>query len=210
MLPTISNSTPLEPPVHGDDSGGVESARMQSRFKHLLIVLAVVALIAQTAHAVDVEVDFDPRVDFSRYRTLGWLEGSPAEDTELEMRIHAAIERELIPLGLREVRQDPELLIVTHAAMDSTRTIDVTQFEYWTDYKGWRKPLAVTADSWDSSPGVLIVDLLDAAEKRLIWRGVATGNVAKTSQRRGEKLDRTMAELFKGFPPKFKPGNADR
>ena len=96
------------------------------------------------------------------------------------------------------------MLIITHASMDQGRDIDVSRFDYWTDYQGWKRPMAVTDESWSLEMGVLVVDLLDAASGRLIWRGIATGNVAKKPEKRGEKLDNTMAKLFKGFPPKYK------
>ncbi len=169
-------------------------------------LIAGVLLSVGTAVAVEVKIDFDPGVDFSGFRTIGWLEGSPAEDEELERRIHAAIERELVPLGIHEVREDPDLFIVTHASMDMEKEIDVTKFDYWLEYQGWKRPMAVTEDSWSTGMGVLIVDLLDAGTGRLVWRGVATGNVAKNPEKRGEKLDATMSKMFKGFPPKYKPG----
>ena len=149
-------------------------------------------------------IDFDPTVDFARFKSIGWLEGTPAEDEELERKIHASIERELVPLGIREVRESPDLLIVTHASMDRSKEIDVTKFGYWLEYQGWKRPMAVSEESWSSHMGVLVVDLLDAVSGRLIWRGIATGNVAKKPERRGEKLDATMTKMFKGFPPKYK------
>jgi hypothetical protein len=82
--------------------------------------------------------------------------------------------------------------------------IDVTKFDYWIEYQGWRRPMAVAEETWDSTMGVLVVDLLDATSRRLVWRAIATGNVAKKPERRGEKLDATMAKMFKGFPPKYK------
>jgi len=167
-----------------------------------LLVLAAALLMANPASGVEVSVDFDPAVDFSKFRTIGWLEGTAAEDEELERKIHASIERELVPLGLKEVREEPDLLIVTHAAMDLEKKIDVSQFDYWLEYQGWKRPMAVSQETWGANMGLLIVDLLDASTQKLIWRGIATGNVAKKPEKRGEKLDATMAKLFKRFPPK--------
>jgi len=166
----------------------------------LFLMMAVFAVGGATA--VEVKVDFDPTVDFSMLKTISWLEGTPAEDEELERKIHASIERELIPLGLKEVRVEPDLLIVTHAAMDLEKEIRVSDFDYWLDYGGWKRPMAATQDTWQAGLGVLVVDILEASEMRLIWRGIATGNVAKNPEKRGKKLDATMAKMFKGFPPK--------
>jgi hypothetical protein len=175
--------------------------------RRYLVMAAMVVLTlstASTAHGVDVKVDYDPTVDFSLFKTISWREGTPAEDPELENRIHAAIERELIPLGLREVREDPDLYIVTHAAMDAEALIEIAEHDYWLGYEGWKKPVAVSQESWNAEMGLLLVDLVDASRNQLIWRGLATGNVAKTAEKRERKLDKTMAQLFKGFPPKLK------
>jgi hypothetical protein len=175
---------------------------MKRRNRFGVAMLVGGLLVATIGNAVEVNVDFDPAIDFSEFKTIGWLAGTPADDEELERKIHASIERELIPLGYREVREDPDLLIVTHASMDMLKEIDVTAFEYWLEYQGWKRPMAVAEETWESGMGVLVVDLLDAASKKLIWRGVATGNVAKNPEKRGEKLDATMAKMFKKFPPK--------
>ena len=176
-----------------------------SKSTHSVLWILVLGLVSATmAGGVEVRVDFDPAVDFSGFETFGGLVGTPAEDELLERRIHAAIERELVPRGFKEVRDDPDLLIVTHAAMDVEKVIDITQFDYWREYQGWKKPMAVSEETWGANMGVLVVDLLEATEQRVIWRAVATGNVAKKPERRGEKLDTTMTKMFKGFPPKFK------
>lgn len=168
----------------------------------VLRLIAMTVLLASSAAAVEVKVDFDPTVDFSQFKTLSWMEGTPAEDELLERKIHASIERELIPLGYKEAREDPDLLIVTHAAMDLEKEIKVSDFDYWLEYGGWKRPMATSQETWQAGLGVLVVDILEAQEKRLIWRGVATGNVAKNPEKRGKKLDETMARMFKKFPPK--------
>ena len=177
---------------------------MSKRNASLIVVANVGLLMATIAYGVDVKVDFDPTVDFSKFKTISWMEGTPVEDPEIEARIHAAIERELIPLGLKEVREDPDIFLVTHASLDAEVLIEAAKHDYWVGYKGWKKPIAVSDESWTAETGMLIVDLVDASSNALIWRGIATGNVAKTDEKRDRKLDKTMAQLFGDFPPKFK------
>ena len=65
----------------------------------IVVITAMVVGALSTAsmsHGVDVKVDYDPTVDFSLFKTISWREGTPAEDPEVENRIHAAIERELV------------------------------------------------------------------------------------------------------------------
>lgn len=182
----------------------VESPSMLERWTLSIVVLAIGLLQGTVVHGVDVKVDFDPSVDFSTRKTFSWMDGTPVEDPEIEARIHAAIERELIPLGLKEVRENPDVFLVTHASLDAEVLIEAAKHDYWVGYKGWKKPIAVSEESWTAETGMLIVDLVDASSNTLIWRGIATGNTAKTDEKRDRKLDKTMAQLFGGFPPKYK------
>ena len=75
----------------------------------------------------------------------------------IERKVHAAIERELIPNGFKEVREEPDLLLITHAAIDNERTIEIAAFEYWTLYQGWKRPLLVAEESYEAFKGMLIV-----------------------------------------------------
>ena len=177
---------------------------MLARTTVLIATVMIGLLTATVSLGVDVKVDFDPTVDFSNRKTFSWMEGTPVEDPEIEARIHAAIERELIPLGMKEVREDPDVFLVTHASLDAETLIEVTNHDYWVGYRGWKRPIAVSEESWTAETGMLIVDLVDASSNTLIWRGIATGNVAKTDEKRDRKLDKTMAQLFGNFPPKYK------
>ena len=170
-----------------------------------IVLLLAAGGLAGAAGAVEVRVDYDPTVDLSAYVSYGWLEGTPAQDPVLERTVRARIERELVPNGFKEVRENPDLLLLTHTSLDAGRSIDIEAFEYWTDYRGWKRPLAVSEESYETLMGMLIVDMLDGQTGELVWRGVATGAVAKKIEKRGEKLDQVMAKMFRGFPPKYRP-----
>lgn len=173
------------------------------------LVLSAACLTATAIYAVEVKVDFDASVDFSGFSTFSFMDGTLAEDLEVEARIHAAIERELIPLGLREVREQPDVIIVTHASLEPDKWVETVDFDYWLGYEGFKKPIEAAVETWGGEAGMLLVDILEASTERLLWRGLATGNVAKTSEKRDRKLDKTMAQLFRDFPPKFKGKGGD-
>lgn len=167
------------------------------------VLVIVGALVSVPTRAVEVIVDFDPAVDFSELRTLGWMEGTPAEDPEVERRIRVAVERELVGAGFKEAREDPDILVITHASIESEDLIDLQDYDYWQSFKGGRKK-AVTAEVWGSETGTILVDILDPESKKLIWRGVATGVVGKKPEKRDFKINQVVANMFKGFPPKWK------
>jgi hypothetical protein len=69
-------------------------------------------------------------------------------------------------------------------------------------YYGWGAPSSV--DVYQYKEGTLIVDVVDAKTKQLVWRGFATGTVdpdAKPEQRE-RKLNDAIAQMMAQFPPK--------
>jgi hypothetical protein len=122
----------------------------------------------------------------------------------VERRIRVAVERELVGAGLKEERGDPDILVTTHASIDSEALIDIHGYDYWQSFQGKRKE-TVTDETWSSATGTILVDILDPETENLIWRGVATGLVGKKPEKRDFKINQAIAKMFKGFPPKWKP-----
>jgi len=179
---------------------------LQSASASMFVLLG--ALVSGPARGIDVIVDFDPEVNFSEFRTLGWMEGTPAEDPEVERWIRVAVERELVGVGFKEAREEPDILVVTHASIESERLIDIQDYDYWQSFEGGNKE-TVAEEVWGSETGTILVDILDSESKKLIWRGVAKGIIAKKPEKRDHKINQVMARMFKGFPPKWKVEKSD-
>lgn len=182
--------------------------RLRLRYASASILVLFGVFVSAPARGIDVIVDFDPAVNFSEFRTLGWMPGTPAEDPEVERRIRVAVERELVGAGFKEARENPDILVITHASIESENLIDIQDYDYWQSFKGRRKE-TVAEEAWGSETGTILVDILDPESKRLIWRGVAMGVVAKNPEKRDLKINQVMGKMFKGFPPKWKAEESD-
>jgi hypothetical protein len=131
-------------------------------------------------------------VDLSRYKTWSWQAGVPVPPEPVpDMRIREALTRELAARGLSKVESDATLLVSYHAAR-STR-IDIL-------------PL----DSGSAAPptgiryvetGSLVIDLLDAASGKVVWRGHAAGVLRYGPKEVTAQIDTAVAELLARFPP---------
>ncbi len=144
-------------------------------------------------------VDFDPSVDFSLYRTYSWKMGTPARSSEAQKRIEAAVNRELQERGLEQIAQKAQLLVVTHALVEKhtmEQLNDPAYFGYWS---------GVRAAPYDFGAGTLVVDLVDAAKEKVIWRGVASSTVSGSLDRMAKKIDKMVRKLFRDFPPDSNP-----
>lgn len=170
-----------------------------NRVPPLLVVLLVVA--ASLGHA-KVVVDRDTEVDFSRYITFSWRQGTEASDPLVQKRILVAIERELVVKGYREVRENADLHIVTHISLESETRIDVSKHGYADGYRRWGRMVVADGDEQRFAAGTLVVDLVDSASGALVWRGTASGVATKKPQKSERMISDAVAKLFKKYPPK--------
>jgi hypothetical protein len=137
-------------------------------------------------------VEYDHGVDFSRYKTWSWQPGVPVPPEPVpDRRIRAALARELSARGLSSVDSDATLLVRYHAAR-STR-IELLPLD-----SGSKEP--PTGIRY-AETGSLVVELLDAASGRVVWRGHAAGVLRYGPKEVTALIDAAVAELLAGFPP---------
>jgi len=176
---------------------------MSRRWTHL--VAGPVLLAAVAAAVAGVNVSFNQKVDFSRFKTYAWKKGTEAPNLLTEKRIHTAVEEQLNARGLTRVEESPDIYVITHTAGSSSARLDVNGFGYagygWTGQQ-YFVPGMVTAR--ENFRGTMIVDLLDGSGKELIWRGSAEENLGIDSnpEKVGKKVFKLVKEMFKDFPPR--------
>ena len=169
--------------------------------KTLRTFILLLGLSLATVALAGVSVDYDKSVDFSRYGTYAWLEGTPAQNPLVQKRIVAAIEREIEAKGLAKATDEPDLLLATHAAATSERRIDVDDYDYYRRGPGWG---TTTMSVRDIAVGTLMVDLIDADSKDLVWRSIATQTISGNldADKIDKRINKMTAKMFKKFPPK--------
>ena len=170
------------------------------KFRALLILLVAAAAACTTLKTTS---DYDPSTDFSRYRTWGWHEGSSIKDSIWSKRIQAALESELSKRGLTRDEANPDLRVAVHVRL-SKETQVTTTGGYGYGYR-WRGGVS-TAKVEQIPVGSLIVDLADAKQKELVWRGMATDtlNPEKSPEEKEKALREALAKMFENYPPRHK------
>ena len=158
-------------------------------------------------------VDFDPRIDFSKFKTFAYLGGvenlvSIQMNPDLiNIRFHHMVVRELEKKGLHEVNpgQNPDL-IVRYWANPETQ-VDVSVMGNWGPYgpyigNDWASAYnAVTASSHHL--GMLILDLIDPKAKALVWRSYLVRKMSDPDKD-PKKAEDEFTDSFKSFPPSEK------
>lgn len=186
-------------------------------------ILATVALAmcgAGRLSAQEIKTYKDEKADFRVLRTYAWLPPVPVvtnvapgavtnptlSQEALGPAIVAAVDRELRSRGL--VQAAPEAADV-HVAYFAALTVGFNQSylgEHYGYITGWGSPipagLAPSTSSTVYERGTVMIDIVDRAKKRAIWRGSVITRIHQehTLEKRVERIDDAAAKLFRRFP----------
>jgi hypothetical protein len=159
--------------------------------------LCLLLIVAGSALAQKVSVDFDQSADFSKYKTFAWIKGTPAQNPLVHQRIVAGIEAQLTGKGLRKAESNPDIVIAYHAATDTQVSINTLGGG---PFGGWRWGTGTA--TVDKVPvGQLMVDIGDASARKFVWRGTASGTISSKPEKNEKALNAALTKMFQNFPP---------
>lgn len=172
--------------------------------------LLAVIFLAGCAGGPTVRVDQDTAANLSQYRTFGFYDrletDKPRYSTLTTARLKDATIREMERLGYRHDESKPDLLVNFSANVsdrqDVTKTPASVRGVYGyrpAAYRAW-SGYAYDIDVREYKAGTLIIDLIDARQKRLVWRGIAEGELNKKDQKDpAATIDRAVTGIFSKF-----------
>ena len=173
-----------------------------------LIGFGCCVLLLASCSSVSTDYDFDDQVDFSMYRSYQWVP-SDSESTPnsveysqlIDRRIRAAVEQNLAAEGLTPASTAPNLLVAYSTRTDrKTEVLDNGYYGY--GYRGWRGSYwrPSTMQVYQYEEGTLVIDLIDAQKKQLVWRGKAVGIVGDYADSEN-RINEAVKKLFQHYPP---------
>ena len=159
-------------------------------------------LIAFSAFAQKITVEFDQAADFTKYKTFAIRAGqlnspNPALNSELvKKQIENDITSDLTAKGLTQVTTGASDLNVRYT-LGTRRNVETEA--YPAGWRGWgtrivRVPYA---------QGTLVIDLRDPTTRSLVWRAIATDEKSDATKLQG-KLDDMVRKSIDKYPPKRK------
>jgi Domain of unknown function (DUF4136) len=109
--------------------------------------------------------------------------------TLFDRRLRSAVDDQLAANGFRKADADgePDLLLVYQAGVQER--VDVQRWGY-------------AGRQWDARQyheGGLVIDLVDAKDMSLVWRGTATAEVS-SPDRSGDRIAEVVKKMFADFP----------
>jgi hypothetical protein len=175
------------------------------------LLLPLLLLSALACATVRVSSDHDPTANFAAYRSYAWIPDPPARtghprlDSELvQDRVRRGIDRTLAAKGFARDDESPDFLVTYHLAVD--RKLDVYTMDHvYYGYYGYRVLVPETiVDEYDE--GSLIIDVVDAREEKVVWRGVGSRRLQDATGPQDpvkleERTFKAVDEVLESFPP---------
>ena len=171
----------------------------------MLLLLAVAAAWAQK-----VETGYDKSADFNKYKTFAFVPRvTPAANPAIAAIIDGNVEYELNQKGLRKVNSNPDLLVKVYGGPGEVQSSVAAADPNHNATGGYPMPgTTMWAGSLPATPnpqvmrGSITVDLVDASQKHIVWRGTAKGKMDYDKRSKMlDKASKAVEEMFKKYPP---------
>ena len=130
----------------------------------------------------------------------------------MHSRLKNAIEYQLTTGGLIEDTESPDLYVTYHGEEEEKVVVDTQTWGYGYS-RGWHRDPYWGTGFGDTTTtvrtynvGTLIIDIWDAKEKRLIWRGSATKTIPSKPEKQAKLIDAAVAKLAREWEKKYNRG----
>ncbi|MEM8955678.1 MAG: DUF4136 domain-containing protein [Verrucomicrobiota bacterium] len=187
----------------------------------LTFSLFAASLLISACSTITVRSDFDPKANFSALRTYAWMPlppnntGDPRVDNPLvEKRIMDAIDSQLAAKGFQKTSSGSADFLVGYAvAVNREMRAHVIDNYYAYPYPYYRAGRYgypwITAYPqpqvrvYEYDQGTLVIDILNAKDKGLIFRGSAQAALREnpTPTQSSQRINEAVSKILAKFPP---------
>lgn len=174
----------------------------------LLTVLIVLCLLAGCS-SKSVVFDFSETADFTQFRTFQYAPTNTTFESTNPLahgRIVAAINREMRAAGLTEVDNDPDVFVSYYGGISEETHLTTTHMGYstWSSHHWHSRGGMVTSTTTATTltTGTLIIDIWDARQDVLVWRGEVSDSLTSDPGRNADIINRAIASVLANFPPR--------
>lgn len=182
----------------------------------MLCLLATAALFQACASKPDIRSDYDHSADFGKFRTFNFVE-RPSTDkmgysSLVTQALKTSITNQMQQRGYQLDSAQPDLLINFSGKLQDKQEIQSSPSAgpYYGYRGGWYGAWPGYANdvyTVNYTMGTVNVDLIDARSMRMVWEGVAVGEVTKKHRENREAaIDKAIGGIFAKFP--FQAGTA--
>jgi hypothetical protein len=179
---------------------------------YMVLAMLGVALMAGCS-SYDIKHDYDMDSNFNAFKTYQWIprtmtnasgsaQTAVENNTLLDQRIKRAVDTQMTAKGFTATGENPDVLVVYHVGLADK--VDVQDWGYTYAGSYWGGGMGRNVDVYQYTEGTLIVDLVSADSKKLVWRGSATGVVEPNNspEKMEQRVNDVVARIFDNYPPK--------
>jgi hypothetical protein len=184
------------------------------RMRARQITLGIGLILAAGCAGQQVSTDYTPATSFSQFRTFALVAPpDPAAQQLLDQRVRNAVQAQLDAKGLTAADRQSADLFVGYGMVDKTHKEVYTYRDGWGWGGGWgwrywrwgvAWPMNVQRRVETYTDGTVVVNLIDAKTKQVVWEGEVDDvvNLPVTNPVRAtQHIDAAVAQLFTKYPP---------
>jgi hypothetical protein len=186
------------------------------------MIIALLVMGVAVSAGVKTRASFDKEYDFTKPKTFGWHPDGAGEVKMLQLSgddpvkllerfdpvFKDAIATELTRRGLVLATDGKPDIVVHYYVLIGPNSESQFRGQFVGAVPPWGLPdFAMTTTSFKVfEQGTVVLDLMDATRKEIVWRGVAEAEInrEKSPAERDKRIRDGIAELLKKFPPKGK------
>jgi hypothetical protein len=189
------------------------------KLKFGIIAILMVTILAGCG-GVKVVADMDKTADFASFKTYeyyGWADNSDKILNQIDKeRIEKAFGMELSDRGMMFVQSGGDLIVTLHIVTQEKQQTTATTtgmggsmgygyggyYGYGPGY-GWGGGMATTTyNTYDYTVGTLVVDIYDAANKKLIFESTGSGEINDKTKGRDDRIRDIASRMMYTYPVK--------
>ena len=186
---------------------------MRTRMRQLTLGMGLI--LAAGCAGQQVTTDYSPATSFSQFKTFA-LVSSPdtaAAQQLLDQRVRNAVQAQLTTKGLTPADRQNADLYVGYGMVDKTHRQVYTYNDGWGWGGGWgwryyrwgvAWPMTVQRRVETYTDGTVVVNLVDAKTKKVVWEGEVPDVVnlpVDNPVRATKEVDAAVTKLFTKYPP---------
>ncbi|UOK41509.1 MULTISPECIES: DUF4136 domain-containing protein [Flavobacterium] len=182
--------------------------------RHFLLLFLAISALLISCNSVTVQTDYDKSVDFSKYKTFSFYELADKSGSISQLnknRIINAVQAEMIKKGLTVSADNPDVLVNITTILTDKKSVTANTDYY--NYGGYYRPYhwgggyvgsTTTYNVYEYKEGSLIIDVVDASNKQLIWQGIGNKEIDSPSKNPDKNITEAVAKILENYPPKPK------
>jgi hypothetical protein len=171
--------------------------------KRVFSGVVVMLLLCAAAFAQKINTDYDHSANFSNYHTFMWEKSPKPARGFWNQRIIDAVNKELQAKGLTEVQSNPDVWVVYSNSIHDQKEVIGSGYGFGPAWGwGYWGPGNVTYNTYVTKKGTLVVEIADAKDHELLWRGSAMDTISDNSNKNLNNLNKAVQKMFSYYPPK--------